>query len=70
MRYPWANTLLLVLVLGEGITGVFGLVSGTSDRAIYLNLHRVTSFAILAPRLSRTAGGKRPPGLRLGEVGD
>ena len=47
MRYPWANTLLLVLVLGEGITGVFGLVSGSSDRAIYLNLHRVAGFAIL-----------------------
>ena len=45
MRYPWANTLLLVP--GEGITGVFGLASGSSDRAIYLNLHRVAGFAIL-----------------------
>ena len=48
MRYPWANTLLLLLVLGEGITGVLGLVSGSSNQAIYLNLHRITGFAILA----------------------
>ncbi|MCZ6892259.1 MAG: hypothetical protein O7F09_07080 [Chloroflexi bacterium] len=37
-----------VALLGEGITGVLGPVSGSSDQAIYLNLHRITGFAILA----------------------
>ena len=47
MRYPWANTLLLVLILGGAASGIFGLVSGNSDRAIYLHIHRVAAFTIL-----------------------
>ena len=48
MRYPWANTLLLVLVLSAAVTGVFGLLSGNSDRAIYLYIHRIAAFATMA----------------------
>ena len=48
MPYPWANVILLFLLAAELATGLFGLVSGSSDRAIYLHLHRILGFAILA----------------------
>ena len=48
MPYPWANVILLFLLAAELGTGLFGLVSGSSDRAIYLHLHRILGFAILA----------------------
>lgn len=48
MPYPWANVILLFLLVAELATGLFGLVSGSSDRAIYLHLHRILGFSILA----------------------
>ena len=48
MPYPWANVILLLLLAAELGTGLFGLVSGSSDRAIFLHLHRIFGFAILA----------------------
>ena len=48
MPYPWANVILLFLLAAELGTGLFGLVSGSSDRAIYLQLHRIFGFSILA----------------------
>ena len=48
MPYPWANVILLVLLAAELGTGLFGLVSGSSDRAIFLHLHRILGFSILA----------------------
>ena len=48
MPYPWANVILLFLLAAELGTGLFGLVSGSPDRAIYLHLHRILGFAILA----------------------
>ena len=48
MRYPWANTLLLVLIVAQAVTGLFGLVSGSSDRAVYLQAHRIAAYATLA----------------------
>ena len=48
MPYPWANVILLFLLAAELATGLFGLVSGSSDRAIYLHLHRILGFSILA----------------------
>ncbi len=48
MRYPWANTLLLVLVAVLLATGVGGLLSG-SDRAWpLLWLHSISSYGVLA----------------------
>ncbi len=48
MPYPWANVLLLFLLAIELATGLLGLMSGSSDRAIYLHVHRTGGFAILA----------------------
>ena len=48
MRFPWANVLLLLLVFAELLTGFFGLVSGSTDRAIFILLHRVAGYGILA----------------------
>ena len=48
MRFPWANTLLLVLILAELVTGYFGLTSGSSEKAIYIQAHRVAGYGILA----------------------
>ena len=48
MPYPWANVILLVLLAVELATGIMGMMSGSSDRAIYLHVHRAGGFAILA----------------------
>ena len=48
MRFPWANTLLLVLILAELGSGFLGLTSGSPDRAIYMQAHRVAGYGILA----------------------
>ena len=47
MRFQWANTLLLLLVAAELVSGLFGLVSGSSDKAIFILAHRVTGYAIV-----------------------
>lgn len=47
MRFPWANTLLLVLILAELASGFFGLVSGSPDKAILMQTHRVAGYGIL-----------------------
>ncbi|MBI4306194.1 MAG: molybdopterin-dependent oxidoreductase [Chloroflexi bacterium] len=48
MRYPWANTILLFLVMFELVTGLLGLVAGSPDRAFLLNLHLMGAFGILS----------------------
>ena len=47
MKHSWANTALLVLVAAVAVTGFYGLVSGSADRAIYNDIHLVGAFAIL-----------------------
>lgn len=47
MRYPWANTLILVLVAAELVTGAYGLVTGSPDRAVFVLLHRVFGYALV-----------------------
>ena len=47
MRFPWANTLLLVLVSAELVSGLFGLVSGSPDRAFFMFAHRAAGYSIL-----------------------
>lgn len=47
MRFPWANTLLLLLIFAELATGLFGLVSGSSDRAVFILLHRASGYGIV-----------------------
>ena len=48
MKTPWANTILLALIAVELVSGFFGLVSGSSDEAIFILVHRIGGFAILA----------------------
>ena len=48
MRYPWANSLLLLFLGAELLSGFFGLISGSEDRAIYIQAHRVAGYGILA----------------------
>ncbi len=48
MKDGWANAALAGLIAFESATGLFGLVAGSPDRAIYIVLHNVGAFAILA----------------------
>ena len=48
MKYPWANTLLLVLIAIELATGFFGLVSNSPDEAIFILTHRIAGWGIVA----------------------
>ena len=47
MKFPWANTLLLALILAELVSGFFGLVSGSPDRAVFIQTHRVAGYSIV-----------------------
>ena len=47
MRFPWANTLLLALVLAELASGFFGLVSGSPDEAYFILSHRIAGYGLL-----------------------
>ena len=47
MRYPWANILLLLFIGVEMVSGFFGLTSGSEDRAIHMQLHRISGYGIL-----------------------
>ncbi|MCH7786200.1 MAG: molybdopterin-dependent oxidoreductase [Chloroflexi bacterium] len=47
MKFPWANTLLLLLIVSELVSGFFGLVSGSADQAIFIQSHRVSGYGIL-----------------------
>ena len=55
MKTPWANTILLALIAVELASGFFGLVSGASDEAIFIAVHRIGGFAILAVLVWKTA---------------
>jgi hypothetical protein len=46
MRYPWANLLLLLLLLGQALTGYAGFTSGTENRAWLLWAHAAGAYAI------------------------
>ncbi len=47
MRYPWANTALLALVVGQLATGYAGLTSGSASLGWLLWLHGVGAYAIV-----------------------
>jgi DMSO/TMAO reductase YedYZ molybdopterin-dependent catalytic subunit len=48
MRYPWANTALLVLVPLAVVTGVGGVMSGSAERAWVLVAHAIAAYALVA----------------------
>ena len=47
MRFPWANTLLLLFLSLELLSGFFGLISGSENRAIHMQLHRIAGYGII-----------------------
>ena len=48
MRFAWANTLLLVFIVAELVTGFFALTAGgTRDNAAFIAVHRVSGYGIL-----------------------
>ena len=55
MRYPWANTLLLVLVPAALVTGYLGLTNGHSSRAWILWLHAIVAYGIVSVTLWKVA---------------
>lgn len=46
MRYPWANTLLLVLLMIQLVTGLGGLISGAEEFSWVLWLHGLGGYAL------------------------
>ena len=55
MKSFWANSVLLTLLLVELVTGFFGLVSGSAGDAIFIAVHRIAGFAIVAVLLWKVA---------------
>ena len=55
MRFPWANTFLLAFILAELVSGFFGLVSGSPDRAIFIQTHRAAGYGILVVMIWKAA---------------
>ena len=55
MKSFWANSVLLTLLLVELVTGFFGLVSGSAGDAIFIAVHRIAGFAIVAVLVWKTA---------------
>ncbi len=55
MRFPWANTLLLTFLALELASGFFGLTSGSENRAIHMQLHRIAGYGILITLIWKTA---------------
>lgn len=48
MRYPWANIVLLVLLIFQWVTGFLGLISGSENLRWILWLHGVGGYAMMA----------------------
>ena len=48
MAYPWANVFILIVGSLALLTGVLGLIGGSPDWAIALNIHRISGFALVA----------------------
>ncbi len=48
MRFPWANALLLFLLVFQLVTGVLGLVNGSAALSWTLRLHDIGGYAIVA----------------------
>ena len=48
MRHRWVNLLLLALIVGEGVTGAIGLMSGNPRSEIVLQAHSILGYSIVA----------------------
>ena len=51
MKFPWANTLLLLFIAAELVSGLFGLLSGSPDSAVFMQVHRIAGYGILGTLL-------------------
>ena len=47
MKTPWANVVLLILVVVQAVTGYFGMVNGRISRAWILWAHGIGAYALL-----------------------
>jgi hypothetical protein len=47
MKFPWANVLLLFLLVVQGITGYFGMANGRISRSWILWAHGIGAYALL-----------------------
>ena len=47
MKFPWANTLLLVLIAAELVSGFFGLVSSSPREWYFIVAHRISGYGII-----------------------
>lgn len=47
MKTPWANVVLLILILVQAVTGHFGMVNGRISRAWILWAHGIGAYALL-----------------------
>ncbi len=47
MKHPWVNILILALVAVEFISGFFGLVSGRSEEAVFIIIHRIAGYGLV-----------------------
>ena len=74
MRYAWANILLLVFLAAELVSGALGLVSGSSDQAIFIISHRIAGWGLVVLigwKLANIVGSLRFPrssGIRVGSL--
>lgn len=74
MRYPWANILLLLFLAIEMVSGFFGLTSGSEDRAVHMQLHRISGYGILTVltwkviNVVRSFRWPRPKSVRLASL--
>ena len=59
MRFPWANVLLLIFLALELVSGFFGLTSGSENRAIHMQMHRIAGYGILITLVWKTANVAR-----------
>ncbi len=48
MKHSWSNTLLFVFIAVELVSGIFGLVSGSADKAFFIQAHRFAGYGLLA----------------------
>lgn len=78
MAYPWANVFILIAGGLSLVTGFLGLIGGSSDWALALQVHRVSGFALVAlllwkgrnilMSLTNKAHWRQKPALLLGSM--
>ena len=48
MAYPWANVFILIVGAISLASGLLGLIGGSTDWALALDVHRISGFALIA----------------------